>query len=614
MSDFDNINNKNSNLINYYFGLNHLIQIYLNNLLQNIDNKDLKFDITSNLEELETVNDFLKKLTKIKINKDSKNLNIILLTLYNDINNINNLILNLIIFIKKINIFNEKTLISDTSKNNINNNKIVIIDSYNKIESKCKNRLNSIVTFYKDNIVLNKENYIILHNFYLKNGKILNLYINSVKNYLNSNVNSNVNKSLKQLILYNNIINKNNIIINELNQNNSIAEYKKKYLSNNLNQFYYLFYKNNSGIITKNNTIVNKFNFYVSNSRNNKLNELLLQNLSINTNAKLVTDILNNKTLSHIQKIVNDLYKLDMENINITIIETHIDNINYNINTLLDPNYELNKDMGINNNYINKTKTIITNDEYINLQNTNADNSTNNKYKNEFYLDKFNTIYNINNFNYALKKNNDYNEILLNSNYILINKVYYNQKKYEFHILKHVNANNIYMNFEQIRLLLQNSPDYYIENYNIYKNKILIKYVNDDNILNLYNYKITNDYKNKKQIDNLELKNNIVNKIKKEKIKFTNQLKNENINKLIQIIVDELFIYIKNNNNIDFTPELIITYYSNINSMILKVKKELNDNYTINLIENIENIINNIYSNIITINYNILDKYYLTQL
>jgi hypothetical protein len=599
MSDFDNINNKNSNLINYYFGLNHLIHIYLNNLSQNIDNKDLKSDITLNLEELEQINGFLKQLKNIKINKDSINLNVILLTLYNNINNINNLILNLIKFIKKINIFNEKTLISDTSKNNINNNKIVLLDSYNKIELKCKNRLNSIITFYKDNIILNKENYIILHNFYLKNNKVLNLYINAVKHYLNNDI----KKGLKQLIIYNNIINKNNIIINNL-KNSSIDKHNKKYLSNNLNQFYYLFYKNNSGIVTKYNNIVNKFNFYVSNSTNKKLNGLFLQNLSINTYSKLITDILNNKTLSHIQKIVNDLYKLDMEHINITIVETHIDNINYNVKTLLDSNYKLNKDIGINNDYINKTKTIITND------NTDIGNDNNS----EFYLDGFNKIYNINNFNYALKKNNDYDEILLNSNYILINKVYYNQKNYEFHILKHVNANNIYMNFEQIRLLLQKSPDYYIENYNIYKNKILIKYVNNDNIFNLYNSKISNDYKNKKQIDNLELKNNIINKIKKEKMEFTNQLKNKNINKLIQIIIDELFIYIQNNNNIDFTPELIITYYSNVNSMILKVKKELNDNYTINLIENIENIINYIYSNIITINYNILDKYYLTQL
>lgn len=618
MSDLDIINQKNIKLIDYYLSLNHLITIYLNNLLQNIENKDLKFKINTNLDNLDNNNNVLKKIKKSINTIDNKNNTSVILFLlnrYNDIINININTYEILIFIKKINIFDEKTLISDTSKNNINNNKIVILDSYNKIEIKTKNQLNSIIQYYKDNIILNDNNYSILHDFYLKNTQIIKLYVDIVKHYNNVNNISN-NNVLKRLIMFNNNINKNNLIVQNLKTNNS----KIKYSLNSLNQFSYLFYKNKNGVITKNNSIVNKFNYYVSNNKNKNLSKLLSNNLSININIKHLTDSINNKTLSTIHSILHDLYKVDMEFINITLFETYIDNINYNIDTLLDTEYILNKDIGINNNYINKTKTIITNQEYTNLQ------INDNKYKNEYYLGKCNTIYNINNFNYGLKKNNnliggatnDIDKILFKSSYIFINKVYLNDKEYEFHILNHVNNNNVYMNFDHVRLFLQNSPDYYIENYNIYRNKILIQYINtntgNDNILNNYNNKIANDYKNIKKIDNLELKNNIINKIKKEKFKLTDKLKNDNIDKIIQIIINELLHYIKNQNNIEFTPELILTYYSNINSMKLKVKKELNDNYNNELINNIDNILNNIYSNIITINYNILDKYYLTQL
>lgn len=592
------INEKNNKIINYFVGLTQLIKIYLHNFKSSIDNKDLIYKINKNNEDIEDLTKQLKK------NKIIKNISVIeILDLYNSIINYINSINIIIIFIERINIYDEKTLISDSSKNNINNNKIAIIDSYNKIKQKSNKFLNDIITYFDNNIDYNKQNYLLLHNYYIKNTQIIELYSVIVKKYLANN-----SDNINNLILYNNINNKNLNIINELKKNND--NNKIKYSINNLNQFYYLFYKNQNGINIKNNSIVNKFNFYTSHNKYNNLKDLLSDNLLINNN---LSNEFNQKTYKSIQKIINDLYKLDMQFINISLIETNIENINYNIDTLLNPEYSLNKDIGINKKYINKTKTIITNEEYNTLPNID------NNYINEYYLSNFKSIYNINNFNYS----NDKDKTLLNSTYIVINKIYLNSKDYLFHILKNVNTcnNNVFMKFNDIRLLLQNSPDYYIENYNIYRNKLLIEFTKSENILNLYNSKITNDYKNIKKIDNLQLKNNIVNTIKKTKFKLTtsnknnsNELKQKNIEKIINIINDELYKYIKSTNNIDFTPELMLTYYSNINSLIIKVKKELNDNYNEDIINNIENILNNIYSNIISINSNIIDKFYLTQL
>lgn len=592
------INEKNNKIINYFVGLTQLIKIYLHNFKSSIDNKDLIYKINKNNEDIEDLTKQLKK------NKIIKNISVIeILDLYNSIINYINSINIIIIFIERINIYDEKTLISDSSKNNINNNKIAIIDSYNKIKQKSNKFLNDIITYFDNNIDYNKQNYLLLHNYYIKNTQIIELYSVIVKKYLANN-----SDNINNLILYNNINNKNLNIINELKKNND--NNKIKYSINNLNQFYYLFYKNQNGINIKNNSIVNKFNFYTSHNKYKNLKDLFSDNLLINNN---LSNEFNQKTYKIIQKIINDLYKLDMQFINISLIETNIENINYNIDTLLNPEYSLNKDIGINKKYINKTKTIITSEEYNTLPNID------NNYINEYYLSNFKSIYNINNFNYS----NDKDNTLLNSTYILINKIYLNSKDYLFHILKNVNTcnNNGFMKFNDIRLLLQNSPDYYIENYNIYRNKLLIEFTKSENILNIYNSKITNDYKNIKKIDNLQLKNNIVNTIKKTKFKLTtsnknnsNELKQKNIEKIINIINDELYKYIKSNNNIDFTPELLLTYYSNINSLIIKVKKELNDNYNEDIINNIENILNNIYSNIISINSNIIDKFYLTQL
>ena len=207
---------------------------------------------------------------------------------------------------------------------------------------------------------------------------------------------------------------------------------------------------------------------------------------------------------------------------------------------------------------MNKTKTIITEDEYKILEHDDAE------YKNDMYLSYFDKIININNFKHSSKNINT----LLESQYILIVKLFIDAKNFKFHIMKFNNNNptnnNIYMNFNNIKVLLQNKPDYVIENFNLIRNEKIINNIENNNMLNLYHTKIQSDYKNLPTIDNLELKNLILNNIKTTIKKIDQKSKEKNIEIIINIIIDQLYKYIKKTNNIDFSPEIYLTYYSNI--------------------------------------------------
>lgn len=597
---FNELNIKFDKLIKYYLGLYQLIDIYLKELVDIIENKNLITEI-ENIILYSKFNDNIKKIKKNSSANFENDDNIDYITLFNNysiISNIKNDINILIYKIKVINIFDEKTLLSDRTKNNINQNKIVIIDLYNKILYKSTKTANLIIDFCKTNYTLNIQSYKNIHDYYLNNSNIILIYSNIVKKYINDNLihNKNLNDPLLALILYNNNNDKNNIIINNIEDTKNL-----KLKKNDIKDFDYLF-KNKYDTNIQN--IINKFNFYSSKKKYKSL-ELLFKDIQ-NSSIVFKTNDLNAKTFATVQNIVNDLYKIEKQYINITFLETNIEKINYNTFNLLNSNYKLNKDIGISNEYINKTKTIITELEYSNLEINDL------KYKNDMYIGDFNKIYNINNF--KISNNKSTSNILFESQYILIIKLYIDKKNYEFHTMKYSSNNNIYMNFNQMRLLLQNKPDYYIENLNIIRNNKIIDHIDHNNMLNDYQFAISSDYKNISKIDNLELKNTILNKIKKKNYKIDQNNKNNNINNIITIITDELLIYIQKTNNIIFSSELYLTYYSNINSLIKKVKKELNDNYNSDLLLNVDNTLNNIYPNIITINYNILDKYYLTKL
>ena len=130
-----------------------------------------------------------------------------------------------------------------------------------------------------------------------------------------------------------------------------------------------------------------KFNNFTSYKKFISIHDLFLD--IQNSNFKFKSNDINKHSISVIQNLVNDYYKIERQYLNITIIETTIDKFNYNCNTLLNYNFTLNKNIGINDNYMNKTKTIITEDEYKILEHDDAE------YKNDMYLSKIFLIFKI---------------------------------------------------------------------------------------------------------------------------------------------------------------------------------------------------------------------------
>jgi hypothetical protein len=594
--DITKIQSKIKNLGEYYVGITQLIQIYLQELMKFLEIKDKREEIQK-LISLNSVTQHNKKINDI-LNSTKNELQLI--QLYNILNIIYDDVSKLLTYIKIIDIYDEQTLLSDKSKNNINQNKIIILDTYSKIQKKHKKILDNLSITIINEYVITYDSYLLLRDFYLKNPNIIQLYTYIIKNYLNTSYDESSKLSL--IIIYNNQIDKNKILTDHILQLKNI----KNVNSNNINDFNYLFKESK---FIKNQNIVTKFNNFTSYKKFISIHDLFLD--IQNSNFKFKSNDINKHSISVIETLVHDYYKIERQYLNITIIETTIDKFNYNCSTLLNSNFTLNKNIGINDKYMNKTKTIITKDEYKILEHKDED------YKNDMYLSYFNNMININNFKHASKNTNNLN-ILLESKYILIVKLIIDAKNFEFHIMKHnnnnPNNNNIYMNFNNIKVLLQNKPDYVIENFNLIRNEKIINNIENNNMLNLYHTKIQSDYKNLPTIDNLELKNLILNNIKTNIKKIDQKLKEKNIENIINIIIDQLYKYIKKTNNIDFSPEIYLTYYSNINSLINKIKKELNDNYNSDLLNNLDNVLNNLYSNIITINSNVLDKYYLTKL
>lgn len=591
----DNTESKIKNLGEYYLGITQLINIYLQELIKYLENKDKREEIKKILS-LNIINKNTKQLNDL-LNTDKYDLQLI--DIYHILDIIFGDITKLISYIKIINIYDEQTLLSDTSKNNINQNKIVILDTYSKIQKKNKKILDKLTNIIITEYIITYDSYKTLRDFYLKNPNIIKLYTDIIKNYLSLSYDEHSKLSL--FIVYNNQQDKNKILTDYISSLNTIT----KPNINDINDFNYLFKESK---FIKNQNIVSKFNNFTSYKQFKSIHELFLD--IQNSNFKFKSNDINKHSISVIKNIVDDFYKIERQYLNITLIETSIDKFNYNCNTLLNSKFVLNKNIGINSKYINKTKTIITENEYKILENQDSD------YKNDMYLSFFDKMININNFKHTLPKSKNI-DILLESQYILIVKLIIDVNNFEFHIMKHNtnnNNNNIYMNFNSIKSLLQNKPEYLIENQNLIRNEKIINNIENNNILNLYQSKIISDYKNLPTIDNLELKNLIINTIKTSIKNIDNKSKEKNIQKIINIIIDQLYKYIKKTNNIEFSPEIYLTYYSNINNLINKIKKELNDNYNSELLDNIDLILSNLYSNIMTINYNILDKYYLTQL
>ncbi len=581
--DNDSLNNDNfdylskiQNLIKYFTNIHMLSINYLTEILNNLDNKETK----DKLELIIKNNKF--NIYNKQPEKSNKVKNYII---FNNINLAKVEIDELINLVKEINIYDERTLLSDTSKNNINQNKITILDIYKKIDKKYENTIELFINYIVKEFQYTYENYIELTKYFKNNDLILDLYVEIVKKYL-----SQENINFTELIQFNNNYFKLEIL------NKYLDDIDIKYNNNKLDDFNYIF-KNNITINKKYNNIINKYTQYSLYKDYNNLNDLFSE--LYNGNYKFKTNNLDKKNLEYIYQILKDFYKIEKTFVNVIILDASLDTINYNLINLLDKDYKIEKNQGINIDYINKTKTIVNKEEFKKMPDLYK------KFKNDIYISNYHTIINIHNYN--LKDKLDKLELLLKTQYVLIFKL--NEK---FYIMQE-NLNSIFIKHNKINTLLQNKPKYYVENYNtILENKI-IENIEKQNMLESYNNKIALDYKNMPNIDNLELKNIIINKIKKEIIK-NKKSKSENIESIISLIIDEIYKYIKKVNNIDFTSEIYLTYISNISSLTYKIKKELNDKYDDNILFNIDNILDNIYSNILTINNNILDKSYFVKL
>lgn len=567
------------NLKKYFINIYNLSISYLEEIINNIDNKDKK-DILSNKIKNNKFNIYFKKINNVY---DEITFSNILYTKYE---------LNLLInIIQNINIYEELKLLSDTTKNNYDTNKIFIISLNKKIQIKYLNFINDFIINFSKNYNYTYDNYKKINEYYIKNPIIIDLYINIIKKYLNIE-----NLDYKNEILLDNKDLKNNILYKILD------EYDIKYNKNDFKSLNFLF-KNNIIELQKNNNIINKYNNIIIHKIYNNLNEIFIE--LYNSNFYFKNNKLDNKNKDYILKILKDYYKVEKEYLSIILIESNYDNINYNLTNLLNDDYKLIKNQGVDINYINKTKTIVNKNEMLNISQYDK------KYKNDIYLQNLQNITIINNYNISKKiKENEMKKLLLDTNYILIYKI-----NDTFYLMKYYDKNHAFIKYNDINILLQNCVDYYIENYNsIFENNVL-NFIKDNNILDSYNQKINLDYKNITINDNLELKNNIINKIKQNIKHFNNNDKIENINKILDIIVKEIYDYIQKINNIQFDSEIYLTYYSNINNIINKIKKELNDSYDEkNILESIENIITNLYSTIIKINDNLLDKYYILNL
>lgn len=609
----DNENN-NINIIDYCFknikyfkSLYNLIFLYINELKEIKVNLDINESLDQNI-----IKNIIKKLENYinlinidnltyKLDNKKKHKEIINLLKIIKLNTkLNNLVKIHIQFINEIDIYDRKILMSDTSKNNINKNKLHILDIYNNIITNINNNLKIIIN---DSVYLIKK-MILSENIQNTNYNITDiiLFVDIINNYFNKHINIIQFFIIfeQSLLNINNILDDYLFIINENNKQFALQyDLNKLDITGNIKNNISLSFnteklKNKYIILKNNNNIVKTFNKFKFTSTFDSLDKLLL---SANINIKVSNNI-NKDTINILEKACKLYEKKYKHNIIIVILECKLDPILYDITKLVDNTIKVDKLSGINDNYINKTNTIIE--------------SNNNKNLN-IYISNIQKTHIINSsINYNLK-----------SNIIDINYNTYNCKTLLIHTYNNTNFTLLYNDvntnftilFKEILPLIQNQPNYNIENYNTIIENNILNNIENKNILDEYYKTIKLDVNTYNLENTREIKNNIINDIiNKINLKFNYENKNLIIHQILNIIIDNISKYIKNKNKIEYDAETYMTYLSNVNSLINKFKKEVVDNYDDNFIDNIDNIIENIYNKILKINDNIIDKYYYTHI
>lgn len=472
-------------------------------------------------------------------------------------------------YIDSLDIYNTKLLISDTLKHNINKKKIYLIDIYNKQINKINSIKNNIIIESSKELLLSDHKNLIdinkIFKYVIENKNTIDIFSYYLKH-------ENNNEDIKNT-MFNNI---KNIIFNSNNSNiiiSKIPSIRKPYIS-----FKYT-------------NIVYNFNKFKYKEYDNNLSKLLYKNLSLKSNIK-ITNLLKKSNFDNIYKLVSLYNNTFKKNIIIIILDSNKENINYNIKDLLDKNIKITTTNGINYNYIKKSNTLTTNeneitDYYISAMNINKihiiNGFTSNKILN-FTIEEYNTeVLLINSINSRFELyNNQFNKILL---------------------LKDV-----------INIIL-NKPDNNIEIYNDLIQNQILNQIEQINILENYKKNFSLDINVYKDVDITNLKEEIINKIKKIKIVPSNLDDKQNIiENILNIILKSITNYIQTKNKIDLTPELYITSYSSINKLLSKFKKELVDNYDENIIENIDKLINNLKKSIVKIDELMIEKSYYTKI
>ena len=183
--------------IKYYKSLYNLIFLYKNELNNFIKNDIIKEHLESNINE-NIIKNIIKKIEKYisdinyedyeyKMTDNKKEKEILkLLKLFKKLINLNNILKENIDLISNIDIFDQKTLMSDTTKNNINKNKLHIIDIYNLYQNKIISDNKTILNDIVDKIIT-----LIIPNTKILNATKLNLsytLIKTIINYFNKNI------------------------------------------------------------------------------------------------------------------------------------------------------------------------------------------------------------------------------------------------------------------------------------------------------------------------------------------------------------------------------------------------------------------------------------------
>lgn len=610
--------------VKYYKSLYNLIFLYTNELNNIISDINVITHINNEINQ-ELIKKILKKIEKYTHSKNGINFKILLTLSSNEkhstkIKEILKLLKLLKLLIKlyeiakyniqiinEINIYDTKILLSDTSKNNISKNKMHILDIYNNFAT----HLNTNNTTIIDEINIIIKN-IVLAEDVSSIENVANI-INTVNNYFNKHV-----ELIDFIVLFIRSLNDSSDFINNIlfiiNENNKqlllVNELEKHNVKSNTN--FQLVLNNNTTLINKthilkNNTSIsnivktfNKFKFIEQFDSLEKLLSKINIKIKLSNKIKGVTHI-NKESLDALNKATK-LYENEYkQKLTIILLECKSDVITYDINNLLNKSLTIDKLSGINDSYVKKTNTIL---ESKNVDPNSSADSPN------IYISNIQKTYIINSsFDFSKSEKINIQYKTYDSKIILIHT---NDNK-SFNILSNTNSN--FIEFNDIFPLIRNQPNYNIENYNSLLEINILNKIENKNILDDYYKSIKFDIHSYDLKNTLEIKNNIINDIgTKIKLDFNYENKNIIIDEILNIIINNISKYIKNKNKIDYDAETYMTYLANVNSLIGKFKKEIVDNYDNNFIDNIDTIIENIYSKILKINDNIVDKYYYSHL